>query len=211
MRPFSHKFVIGAVAVWALALAISPAVAQSLPKQELPKLELPKLELKDLQGGVHHLEDYKGKVVVLNFWATYCVPCATEMPLLNEMQKRYKDKIIVLAASLDDELDKAKLQPFLHKHNADDLTLMTGADFETLENFGLAQVLPGTIFIDAEGKIVDKVEGALKRPDLEKRLAQMTGTPEKPKVKAQRRSPAVKKKPNVAASTAPAAGNAPRP
>jgi thiol-disulfide isomerase/thioredoxin len=184
MRLFLNKvFISGAVAC-AVVLAALSAAAQSLPK-----LELPKLELKDLQGGVHHLEDYKGKVIVLNFWATYCVPCATEMPLLNEMQKRYKDKIIVLAASLDDELDKAKLQPFLHKHNADDLTLMTGADFETLENFGLAQVLPGTVFIDAEGKIVDKVEGALKRADLEHRLAQMTGTPERKKTAVPQSTP----------------------
>jgi thiol-disulfide isomerase/thioredoxin len=136
----------------------------------------PALDLQDLKGGHHKLADYKGKVVVLNFWATYCVPCATEMPLLNEMQKRYKDKIIVLAASLDDELDKDKLQPFLHKHKAGDLTLLMGANFETLENFGLQQVLPGTIFIDADGVIVDKVEGALKRPYLEYRLAHLTGT-----------------------------------
>jgi thiol-disulfide isomerase/thioredoxin len=135
----------------------------------------PALDLQDLKGGHHKLADYKGKVVVLNFWATYCVPCATEMPLLNEMQKRYKDQIVVLAASLDDELDKDKLQPFLHKHKADDLSLMIGASFETLENFGLQQVLPGTIFIDADGFIVDKVEGALKRPYLEYRLAHLTG------------------------------------
>ena len=154
---------------------------------------LPKLDLQDMQGGHHKLEDYKGKVIVLNFWATYCVPCVAELPLLNEMQKRYKDKIIVLAASLDDELDRDKLQPFLHKHNADDLTLFIGAGFETLEDFGLAQVLPGTIFIDAEGKIVGKVEGALKRDDLEHRLAQMTGT-QKPKAKAHRRGAETRRK-----------------
>lgn len=154
---------------------------------------LPKLDLQDMQGGHHKLEDYKGKVIVLNFWATYCVPCVAELPLLNEMQKRYKDKIIVLAASLDDELDRDKLQPFLHKHNADDLTLFIGASFETLEDFGLAQILPGTIFIDAEGKIVGKVEGALKRDDLEHRLAQMTGT-QKPKAKAHRRGAETRRK-----------------
>ncbi|MBZ5533489.1 MAG: TlpA family protein disulfide reductase [Acidobacteriia bacterium] len=171
MRSFLLKLFAAALAVMALQASAQP---------------LPKLDLQDLQGGHHKLEDYKGKVIVLNFWATYCVPCVEELPLLNEMQRKYKDKIIVLAASLDDELDRDKLQPFLHKHNADDLTLLLGAGFETLEDFGLAQVLPGTIFIDAEGKIAGKVEGALKRDDLEHRLAQMTGTPEKPKTRAHR-------------------------
>lgn len=166
-----------------LKLFAAALAAMSLHASAQP---LPKLDLQDLQGGHHKLEDYKGKVIVLNFWATYCVPCVVELPLLNEMQRKYKDKIIVVAASIDDELDRDKLQPFLHKHNADDLTLLIGASFETLEDFGLGQVLPGTIFIDAEGKIVGKVEGALKRDDLEHRLAQMTGTAEKPKAKAHR-------------------------
>ncbi|HZD93242.1 MAG TPA: TlpA disulfide reductase family protein, partial [Candidatus Sulfotelmatobacter sp.] len=48
----------------------------------------PNLELRDLKGTAHKLEEYRGKPIVLNFWATWCVPCATEMPLLNEMQNR---------------------------------------------------------------------------------------------------------------------------
>ena len=84
------------------------------------------MDLLDLKGGHHTLDEYKGKAVMVNFWATYCVPCTTEMPMLGQMQKRYKDKVIVLAVSVDDELDRAKLQPFLHKHQADDLTLLVG-------------------------------------------------------------------------------------
>ena len=58
----------------------------------------PNIELRDLKGGVHKLDEYRGKPVVLNFWATWCVPCAAEMPLLNEMQNRYKGKVVFLAA-----------------------------------------------------------------------------------------------------------------
>jgi thiol-disulfide isomerase/thioredoxin len=136
---------------------------------------LPELDLQDMQGGHHKLSEYKGKVVLLNFWATWCTPCASEMPLLNEMQKKYKDKIIVLAASIDDPADRDKLQPFLHQHKADDLTLMVGPTLDTLSDFRLGQSLPATVFIDQEGNMVAKSEGALKRPDLEKRLAEMTG------------------------------------
>jgi thiol-disulfide isomerase/thioredoxin len=154
-----------------------PAAAQTVPQ----------LDLQDLQGGHHKLEEYKGKVVLLNFWATWCVPCASEMPLLGEMQKRYKDKIIVLAASIDDPVDRDKLQPFLHEHKADNLTLLVGASLDTLSDFRMGLALPATVFFDADGKIVSKSEGALKRPDLEHRLAEMIGTTEAKPAQAARR------------------------
>ncbi len=134
------------------------------------------LDLQDMKGVHHKLAEYKGKVVVLNFWATWCTPCASEMPLLNEMQKRYEGKIIVLAASIDDPEDRDKLQPFLRQHKADDLTLMVGPTLDTLADFRMGQSLPATLFIDRDGNIVAKSEGALKRPELEKRLAEMTGS-----------------------------------
>ncbi len=133
------------------------------------------MDLLDLKGGHHTLDEYKGKVVVLNFWATYCVPCTTEMPMLGQMQKRYQDKVVVLAVSVDDELDRAKLQPFLHKHDADNLTLLVGPTVLDLSDWKLGDALPTTLFIDSKGEIVGKVEGALKKADVEKRLAEMTG------------------------------------
>jgi thiol-disulfide isomerase/thioredoxin len=166
--------VISLLSVFILTLTII-AAPQSAPSKppDLP----PKMDFQDLKGGHHTLEEYKGKVVVLNFWATYCVPCATEMPMLGQMQKRYKDKIIVLAVSVDDELDRARLQPFLHKHQADVLTLLVGPSVLDLSDWKMGDALPATLFIDAEGKIAGKVAGALKRPDLEKRLSEMTGMP----------------------------------
>lgn len=152
-----------------------------------PAQRTPELDLQDLKGGHHKLSDYKGKVVLLNFWATYCVPCATEMPMLAEMQRRYKDKLVVIAASIDDPLDREKLQPFLHKHKADNLTLMVGPTLEALDEVGMGEGLPATLFIDAGGNVVGKHEGALKRPDLEKRLAQMTGSAQKAPVKTSKK------------------------
>lgn len=138
----------------------------------------PQLDLQDIKGGHHKIEDYKGKVVLLNFWATWCVPCASEMPLLGEMQSRYKDKLVILAASIDDPADKAKLKPFLEKHKAGNLSLMVGPTLDTLSDVGMGASLPDTMFFDADGKLVAKSVGALKRSDLEHRLAQMTGAPE---------------------------------
>ena len=149
-----------------IALIAVPCIGQAPPS----------LDLQDLNGGHHKLEDYKGKIVLLNFWATWCVPCAGEMPLLGEMQSRYKDKIVILAASIDDPADKDKLQPFLEKHKAGNLTLMVGPTLDTLSDLHLGS-LPDTMFFDANGKLVSKSVGALKRAYLEHRLAEMTGTP----------------------------------
>jgi thiol-disulfide isomerase/thioredoxin len=138
----------------------------------------PSLELRDLQGGKHALADYRGKPVLLNFWATWCVPCAAEMPLLSEMQSQYKDKILFIAASVDDEDVKPEIAAFIKKHKGDALTVMTGPTLDSLHDFGLAPAMPGTVFIDAKGNIVDRVSGALKRPDLEQRLRKLAGEPE---------------------------------
>src|SRR5260221_2904524 len=70
----------------------------------------PNLELHDQKGGLAKLDEYRGKPVVLNFWATWCVPCAAEMPLLNEMQTRYKGRVLFIAASGDDGEMKPALE-----------------------------------------------------------------------------------------------------
>ncbi len=138
----------------------------------------PSLKLHDLKGAQHSLEDYRGKPVLLNFWATWCVPCAAEMPLLSEMQKQYQGKVLFIAASIDDEDMKPQIEAFIKKHQGDALTVMMGATLDSLDDFGVNQGMPGTVFIDAEGKIVDRITGALKRPDLEQRLRKLAGEPE---------------------------------
>ena len=138
----------------------------------------PTLEMRDLKGAPHKLEDYRGKPVVLNFWATWCVPCASEMPLLNEMQKRYKGRVVFIAASIDDDDMKPQIEAFIKKHQGSALTVMMGATLDSLDDFGVNQGMPGTVFLDAEGKIVDRLSGALKRPELQQRLQKLAGAPD---------------------------------
>jgi cytochrome c biogenesis protein CcmG/thiol:disulfide interchange protein DsbE len=138
----------------------------------------PNLALHDLKGAPHKLDEYRGKPIVLNFWATWCVPCAAEMPLLNEMQTRYKGRVLFIAASVDDDDMKPAVQAFIKKHHDHALTVMMGATLENLHDFGLDQVMPGTVFIDADGNIMDRLSGALKRTTLEARLKKLAGEPE---------------------------------
>jgi thiol-disulfide isomerase/thioredoxin len=160
-------FSLRTVAVIILGLGLSAAATDAAPN----------LELHDLKGAAHKLTDYRGKPVVLNFWATWCVPCAAEMPLLNEMQKRYEGRVVFIAASVDFDDVKPSVQNFIKKHHAEALTVMMGAELDNLQQFGLVQVMPGTVFIDGEGNIVERASGALKRPYLEAQMRKLAGEP----------------------------------
>ncbi len=117
------------------ALFISaPFSAQqpTAPPQPTPAQQAaPALKLHDLKGTPHLLEDYRGKPVLLNFWATWCVPCAAEMPLLNEMQKQYQGRVVFIAASIDDEDMKPQVEAFIKKHQGEALTVMMGATLDS--------------------------------------------------------------------------------
>lgn len=163
---FMPALLLRGIATTVLALALSTAGDKA-----------PKLELHDLKGAPHKLEDFRGKPVVLNFWATWCVPCATEMPLLNEMQKRYEGRVVFLAASVDFDDLKPAVSTFIKKHHGDALNVMMGAELDNLQEFGLKQAMPGTVFIDADGNIVERASGGLKRPYLEEQMKKLAGEP----------------------------------
>jgi cytochrome c biogenesis protein CcmG/thiol:disulfide interchange protein DsbE len=161
-----------------ISTLLSAQQPTSPPQPTSEQQAAPSLKLHDLKGAPHSLEDYRGKPVLLNFWATWCVPCAAEMPLLNEMQKQYQGKVLFIAASIDDEDMKPQIEAFIKKHQGEALTVMMGATLDSLDDFGVNQGMPGTVFIDAEGKIVDRRTGALKREDLEQVLRKLAGEPE---------------------------------
>src|SRR5690242_711151 len=76
------------------------------------------LALKDAEGHRVRLSDYRGKAVVLNFWATWCGPCNAEMPALVEAEKIYGPRgVVFIAASLDDAKTKAKIPDFVSKYH----------------------------------------------------------------------------------------------
>lgn len=91
-------------AVIALSIAISsPAWAIKI-KKEGQRKRAPQLELKDSEGRTVRLSDYAGKVVLLDFWATWCAPCRTAIPWLIELSKKYEpDGLVVIGISMDEE------------------------------------------------------------------------------------------------------------
>jgi thiol-disulfide isomerase/thioredoxin len=161
----------------ATALLASAAFAQDLH---------PALALRDISGAEHSLEEYRGKVVVLNFWATWCLPCKYEMPLLVDLQNRYPDRIVVVGASLDDKETQKRIPKFVAKHKVQ-FPVWAGADTATLARFGLGTSLPATAFIDRDGSVIGRVLGELKKHDLLPRvewmLSERAGPPPKALVK----------------------------
>src|SRR3972149_6203411 len=97
-----------------VALPLILFLAATFPMRSAAQEESPSLELLDHTGQLRRLEDYRGKVVVLNLWATWCGPCAAEMPGFVETQNRYGDRgVVVLAVSLDDDETKANIPAFM--------------------------------------------------------------------------------------------------
>ncbi len=110
------------------------------------------------------LSDYRGKVVVLNFWATWCPPCVEEMPSLIEMQRRLKDKgIVVLAVSLDADGDA--YHKFLKDHDVNLLTVRD-PDMKSSDLYGTFKY-PETYIIDRKGILQRKFIGSVDWSDPE--------------------------------------------
>ncbi len=110
------------------------------------------------------LHDLRGKVVVLNFWATWCPPCVEEMPSLVRMQSNLKDRVVVLAVSVDD--DERSYRTFLRKNNVDLLTVRDPQQ-KSNELYGTFK-FPETYIIDRQGVVQRKFIGPVDwtRPDV---------------------------------------------
>ncbi len=135
----------------------------------------PALSIRDAQSNPASLEAYRGKIVVLNFWATWCGPCADEMPWLAAIQKDYGDRgVVVLGVSLDDSTTQAKVPRFIKKKKIN-FPVWLGGTTDDLKRFGLGEALPATAFINRGGQIEGRVLGMLRRGDLTHRVEWLLG------------------------------------
>ncbi|HEU4595002.1 MAG TPA: TlpA disulfide reductase family protein [Pyrinomonadaceae bacterium] len=131
------------------------------------------LALKDLSGAEQRLSSLKGRVVVLNFWATYCVPCRKEMPDLAAIQNEYAALgVQVLGASADAPEERAKVLQFV-KETKINFPVWTGATAADMLRFGLGTALPGTVVVGRDGKIVRVISGVVNQADLKKQIDAM--------------------------------------
>ncbi len=125
--------------------------------------------LKDMYGRDVKLSDYRGKVVLLNFWATWCAPCLAEMPGFVDLQAKYKRQgLEVVGVSVSDA--REDLPPFAKSHNIN-YTLLVGQDHDDLmDAYGATVAIPVSVVIGRNGTICDRHMGLADLEQLEREI-----------------------------------------
>ena len=151
-----------------------PVRAASL-KPDKERHTAPDFSLKDANGKTVRLSDYRGKVVLLDFWATWCGPCKIEIPWFMDFERKHKDQgFSVLGVSMDDDGWNA-VKPFVNELGIN-YRIVIGND-STADSYGGIDALPTTFLIDREGKIAAVHVGLTSKSEIENGIEQLLQTP----------------------------------
>lgn len=151
-----------------ICLSMAVAAAGKAP-------ELARTNFRDLQGHKQSLAAYQGKILVLNFWATWCGPCRQELPMLDDLARQYSERgVAFLAVSLDEKSKWKSVPDYLQEHKVT-LPVMLGADAGTLSKFHLGIEIPATIIFDSDGQPVARILGEARRDEIVTRLDWLLG------------------------------------
>jgi thiol-disulfide isomerase/thioredoxin len=111
-----------------------------------------------IDGNVQKVKDLKGKVVILDFWATYCPPCIEEIPHLMELQAKYGEDLIVIGLNVGGDEDRPKIPEFMERLKIT-YPIAYPEDALTAYVFGQESAIPQTAVFDRTGKMVKKITG----------------------------------------------------
>jgi thiol-disulfide isomerase/thioredoxin len=143
----------------------------------------PDFALQSLDGKTIHLSDFRGKAVLLNFWATWCEPCKIEMPWFVELQKQYgPEGLEIVGVSMGDDTP-GEVAKFAQTMGVD-YPILVGKEAQrdsVADLYGGVQFLPVSIYIDRDGKIVNKIFGLKSRSEIEDSIKKaLTAEPASP-------------------------------
>lgn len=144
-----------------ITLAICIFVTALFPKALSSNEKAPNFSLPDLSGKTINLSDYKGKVIFLNFFATWCPPCREEMPSIQSLINKVKDKsskdhVAVLTIAID-RRGKSAVSKFMNNNNYTFQVLLDPKN-EVSRNYGV-QFVPTSFIVDKNGSIIEKIIG----------------------------------------------------
>jgi peroxiredoxin len=128
----------------------------------------PNFKAKTQDGAAIELAQLKGKVVVLNFWATWCGPCRREIPDFGEVYKAYKSKGVEIVGVALDEQGWSVVKPFVDKNKIPYPIVLP--DEHLSSDYGEISAIPTTFIIDKNGNVVGKRVGMMEKSDLEKAI-----------------------------------------
>lgn len=134
----------------------------------------PPFLLSDLDGNPVSTATWKGKVVLLTFWATWCPPCREEIPMLISLQNRYKDRLQIIGASIDDS-PPGEVKEFARQAGINYPIVMAGQGL--VKEYGGVPALPTMFVVDREGRVVQKHEGLFPEYVYEEEVRSLLGLP----------------------------------
>jgi len=119
----------------------------------------PKISLRDLDGHKQRLADLKGKVVVVNFWATWCGPCRLEMPAFTKVYAAYHDRGVEIVGAANQARDQRdEVRGFADALKIS-FPIWLEASLDHMEALGVGPELPATVVVDAEGRVAARIQG----------------------------------------------------
>ena len=124
--------------------------------------------LKDMNGADVNLASFKGKVVLINFWATWCGPCRAEIPSLVELQDQYRDDLAILGVSIDDPADK--LKPYAAEFKMNYPVLVGNGHQDMQDAFGPLYGIPVSVIVGRDGRIAKKHSGIATKEQFEREI-----------------------------------------
>jgi len=155
--------------------ALASSAAPSAQGDEWLGKAAPPFSLDALEGGRVRLADFRGKVVIVNFWATWCAPCKVEIPWLVEFYMRYHARgLEILGVSVDDG-ERERVAKFVHDRHVNYRILLK--DEAVSDAYGGLRFLPQTFFVGRDGRILVRTYGIRSREDLEAEIRNALGLP----------------------------------
>lgn len=152
-------------------LSLSRSSADADVKSDKDRKPAPAFSLTDASGAAVNLADYRGKVVLLNFWATWCGPCQIEIPWFIEFEQKYKDRdFAVLGVSFDDDGWKS-VRPYIASHKIN-YRIMIGTE-KMSQLYGGVDSLPTTFILDRQGRIASQHVGLVDKSDYQNEILKL--------------------------------------
>lgn len=162
------KSLFGLITLVIISFFIANSFANSSDNKRAPEFSL-----KTLEGKTVKLSDYKGKIVIIDFWATWCPPCRKGIPDLVDLQKTYSKDLVVIGISLDQDRTIKDLKPFIQNYGINYPVVL--GDEKVVRDYGGVNAIPTSFIVDQKGFIVDSHVGLVPKAVYENKIKSLLG------------------------------------